>query len=86
MAAATGVPALSVADAFLAAGDHAKAIPLYRAALDKGGVDSSIANMRLGLALALAGNRPEAETAFRSVTGARAELAALWLAWLAQRS
>jgi tetratricopeptide (TPR) repeat protein len=85
MAAATGAPALAAADAFLAAGDHAKAVPLYRAALEKGGVDASIANMRLGLALALADNRPEAETAFRAVTGARAELASLWLAWLAQR-
>ena len=86
MAAATGAPALAAADAFLAAGEHSKAVPLYRAALEKGGVDSSIVNMRLGLALALADNRPEAEAAFRSVTGARSELASLWLAWLAQRS
>jgi tetratricopeptide (TPR) repeat protein len=85
MAAATGAPALAVADAFLASGDHAKAVPLYRAALQKGGVDPGTANMRLGLALALADNRAEAETAFRSVTGTRAELASLWLAWLAQR-
>lgn len=85
MAAATGAQALAAADASLAAGDHAKAVPLYRAALLKGGVDANVANMRLGLALALADNKPEAEAAFRSVTGARAELASLWLAWLAQR-
>jgi hypothetical protein len=60
-------------------------VPLYRAALQKGGVDPGIANLRLGLALALADNRAEAETAFRAVTGTRAELASLWLAWLAQR-
>jgi hypothetical protein len=86
LAATSGAPALAAADAFLASGDHAKAVPLYRAALQKGGVDASVANMRLGLALALADNRAEAETAFRSVTGAQAELASLWLAWLAQRS
>jgi hypothetical protein len=85
LAAATGAPALAAADAFLASGDHAKAVPLYRAALQKGGVDPGIANLRLGLALALADNRAEAETAFRAVTGTRAELASLWLAWLAQR-
>jgi tetratricopeptide (TPR) repeat protein len=85
LAAATGAPALAAADAFLAAGDHAKAVPLYRAAIQKGGVDAGVANLRLGLALALADNRAEAETAFRAVTGSRAELASLWLAWLAQR-
>lgn len=85
LAAATGAPALAAADAFLAAGEHAKAVPLYRAALQKGGVDAGIVNLRLGLALALADNRAEAETAFRAVTGSRAELAALWLAWLSQR-
>jgi hypothetical protein len=86
LAAATGAPALAAADGSLASGDYGKAIPLYRAALQKDGVDASIVNMRLGLALALSDNRAEAETAFRSVTGARAELASLWLAWLAQRS
>jgi hypothetical protein len=85
LAAATGAPALAVADAVLASGDHAQAIPLYRAALEKGGVDPNLVNTRLGLALALADNRTEAETAFRAVTGPRAELASLWLAWLAQR-
>jgi hypothetical protein len=38
------------------------------------------------MALALAGQRAEAEAAFRSVTGPRAELASLWMLWLAQRA
>jgi hypothetical protein len=38
------------------------------------------------MALALAGNRAEAEAAFKAVTGARAELASFWLTWLAQRA
>ena len=85
MAAATGAAALSAGDAFLAAGEHAKAAALYRAAIEKGGVDPNVANTRLGVALAMAGNRAEAEPAFRAVTGPRSELASLWLVWLSQR-
>ncbi|MDP9412641.1 MAG: hypothetical protein M3Q08_00800 [Pseudomonadota bacterium] len=86
MAAATGTAAASAADAFLAAGDYAKAATLYRAALQKGGVDPNVMNTRLGIALASAGQRAEAEAAFRAVTGTRAELASLWIALVAQRA
>jgi tetratricopeptide (TPR) repeat protein len=85
LAAANGTAALKTADAFLGYGDYAKAVELYRAALQKGSVDAGLANTRLGIALALAGNRAEAEAAFRAVSGARAELASYWLAWLARR-
>jgi hypothetical protein len=85
MAAANGALALTIGDAFFGYGDHAKAVTLYRAALSKGGVDTNVGNTRLGMALALAGNRAEAETAFKAVTGPRADIASLWLAWLAQR-
>lgn len=85
LAAATGADALAVADATYAAGDYAKAAELYRAAVQKGGVDPNLASQRLGMALALAGRRAEAEAALRSVTGPRAELSSLWLTWLAQR-
>jgi hypothetical protein len=85
LAAATGTPALAAADSFLAQGNYATAASLYRAALQKGSVDAGTANTRLGIALAMAGQRAEAETAFRGVTGPRAELAALWLAWLGRR-
>jgi tetratricopeptide (TPR) repeat protein len=86
LAAATGTDALSVGDALLSAGDYAKASTLYSAAVQKGGVDLNVANTRLGIALAMAGQRSEAEAAFRAVTGQRAYLASLWLAWLAQRA
>ena len=85
LAAATGAPALEAGDQQLSFADYAAAIELYRAALQKGGIDPGIANTRLGIALALAGQRAEAEAAFRAVTGSRAELAGLWLAWLAGR-
>src|SRR3954447_20985188 len=85
MAAPTGVTALKLGDAYYGYGDYAKAIELYRAAQSKGGVDASTVQLRLGMALAMAGNRAEAETAFHAVTGSRADLAACWLSWLNQR-
>lgn len=85
-AAATGTAALEAGDQHLSFGDYVAAAELFRAAVAKGGVDPAVANTRLGVALALANRRAEAETAFRAVTGPRAELAALWLAWLGQRS
>jgi tetratricopeptide (TPR) repeat protein len=85
-AAATGAPALDAGDQALSFGDYAGAAELYRAAVLKGGADSDAANLRLGIALALAGRATEAEAAFRSVSGSRTELANLWLIWLGQRS
>ena len=85
-AATTGAAAVAAGDALLAAGEHAKAADQYRAALQKGSVDSALVQNRLGMALALAGQNAEAETALRSVTGPRAGLANYWLLWLAQRT
>ena len=76
---------MRLADAYYGYGQYADAAELYRAALQKGG-DAGLVNMRLGTALAMAGQRAEAEAAFRAVTGPRAELARLWLLWLARRS
>ena len=86
MAAATGAPALEAGDLFLSAANYTAAADMFRAALQKGGIDPGVANTRLGIALALAGRRAEAEAAFRAVTGPRAQLASLWLAWLANRA
>lgn len=85
LAAATGTPALRTGDAFLGYGRYPEAIALYRAALLKGGVDANVVNTRLGIALALGGQRAEAETAFRAVTGPRAEIAQFWMLWLQRR-
>ena len=83
---ATGAGSLAAADAYLAQANHAKAAELYTAALAKGVADTALVQNRLGMALALAGRRPEAEAALRSVTGPRAGLANYWLLWLARRS
>jgi hypothetical protein len=86
LGAGTGSAALKVADAYFGYGEYAKAATLYRAALTKGGVDANLVNTRLGMALALAGNKAEAEAAFKAVGGARADLAGYLLLWLQQRS
>lgn len=81
----TGSLALKTADAYLGYGEYAKAIPLYRTALTKSGVDLGTVNTHLGMALALSGDKAGAEAAFRAVTnGPRAPLAAIWLLWLTQ--
>jgi len=85
LAAATGATARAAADAHFGHGQYGEAAELYAAALQKGGEDADLVNTRLGAALALAGRRPEAEAALRAVAGARAGLAAFWLAWLARR-
>jgi Flp pilus assembly protein TadD len=84
-AAAAGAPARTAADAHFAFGQYGEAAELYRLALQKGGEDANLVNLRLGAALALAGRRPEAEAALRATTGPRADLAGFWLAWLARR-
>lgn len=85
LAAASGAPALAAGDAQFGFGNHAEAVELYRAALQKGGEDPNLVNSRLGAALALAGQRAEAEAALRAVTGPRADLAGFWLTWLSSR-
>lgn len=83
-AAATGKPAASTANAFLGYGDYAKAVALYRIALQKGGVDANEVNTRLGIALARSGDKAGALEAFGKVNGAgvRKQIADLWTVWL----
>jgi tetratricopeptide (TPR) repeat protein len=86
LAGSNGQAALDLGDIYYNYGQYADAATLYRAALQKG-ADASIANLRLGAALALAGNRAEAETAFRAVgAGSRQELAQYWLVFLSTRT
>ncbi len=82
LAAATGAAALAAGDAHFGFGQYAEAIELYRAALQKGGEDADLVNSRLAAALALAGQRAEAEAALAAITGTRTELAGFWRAWL----
>lgn len=85
LASGTGSAVLKMGDAYYGYGDYAKAAEFYRAAMTKGGVDAGTAQLRLGMALAMGGDRPGAEAAFHAVTGAKSDLAGYWLSWLAQR-
>ncbi len=82
MAAPTGREARIAGDTFYAYGEYAQAAELYRAALQKGGEDANLLNIRLGASLAGARQTAEAQAAFRAVTGPRQPLAAYWLMWL----
>lgn len=81
--APTGKAAKGTADGYLGYGEDAKAVTLYRLALQKGGVDNDEVNTRLGIALARSGQKEEAKNAFSAVTaGPRADIAKFWLLWL----
>jgi tetratricopeptide (TPR) repeat protein len=82
----TAAQARAAGDTLLSLGRHAEAAEMYRLGLTRVGEDPGLLNMRLGIALAQAGQRAEAETAFRAVTGSGTELAALWQVWLARRA
>ncbi len=86
LAGTTARAAMGTGDAYLGYGDHAKAATMYRAALGKSGVDTNLANLRLGVALARAGDKAGATTAFNAVSGPRAGIARLWLTWLETRA
>lgn len=85
-AAPTARLARVVGDVLYGYGRYGEAADLYRAALTKTGEDRNLINLRLGAALAMAGQRAEAETALRAATGSAEGLAQLWLAWLSRRT
>jgi tetratricopeptide (TPR) repeat protein len=85
-ASATGRVASATGDAYLAYGQDAKAIALYKTALTKGGVDVDAVNTRMGIALMRSGDKAGSRAAFSAVKGARADIAAFWLLWLDQQA
>ena len=74
---------LRIGDAYYGAGNYAKAAENYRQAAAKG-ADANVANLRLGEALAMAGDKAGASAALSKVGGSQAELAKFWLVY-AQR-
>ncbi|QIK96101.1 hypothetical protein G7076_06240 [Sphingomonas sp. HDW15A] len=74
---------IDAGDSLFGAGSYAQAAKLYRAAVPK---DANLANLRLGMALARAGDKPGAEAALNAVTGPSQSLARFWLLWLATRN
>ena len=86
LAAASARQAMVTAEAYYGYGDYAKAAELFRAALGKDGVDKDLANLRLGMSLARAGDKAGAEAALKSAGGAQAEVAKLWLTYVATKA
>lgn len=84
--AATAAPAMRAGDGFLDSGEFAQAATLYRAALTKPGVDKDLANLRLGIALAQAGDKAGATTALQAVGGSQAQIAQYWMTYVATRT
>ncbi|MES2421562.1 MAG: hypothetical protein V4595_09720 [Pseudomonadota bacterium] len=81
--AANGKLAAGTADAYLGQNNYAKAVELYRVALQKGGVDADDVNLHMGIALARSGDKAGAATAFAAVKGSpKADVAGLWNTWL----
>ena len=83
---ATAKAAMDAGDAYYGIGAYAEAAPLYRAALGKSGADANLANLRLGMALARAGDKAGATAALSALTGPQTETAKYWLTWLATQA
>ncbi len=80
----TGRMAKATGDGYLGYGQNAKAIEMYKLALEKGGIDVAEVNTRIGIALSRSGDKAGAEAAFNAVQGGkRADIAKFWLAHLA---
>lgn len=84
LAGASGKAMIDAGDALYGVGAYAEAVPLYRAALTKGG-DAGLANLHLGMALARSGDTAGAKAALAAVTGPNAEIARYWSLWLATK-
>lgn len=81
LARGNGKAMIDAGDALYGVGAYAEAVPLYRAALTKGG-DASLANLHLGMALARSGDKAGATAALNAVTGVNADVARYWRLWL----
>jgi hypothetical protein len=75
--------ASQTADAYLGQGDYAKAIPLYKLALQKGVANANQVNLHLGIAEARSGDKASAATTLGAVqAGPDKDVAQLWQTWI----
>ena len=84
--AVNGMALLRIGDRYYGMGNYAKAVELYRMAMGKPGVDSALANLHIGMALARAGDKAGAATALNAVSGPRADIAKYWLLYVNQKA
>lgn len=85
LAKSSGREAMDAGDTLYGLGAFAEAAPLFKAAAAKGGVDANLANLRLGMALARAGDKAGATAALNAVGGPQANTAKYWLIWLSSQ-
>jgi tetratricopeptide (TPR) repeat protein len=78
--AKVGSAYMRIGDAYYGAGNYAKAAEMYRQAGAKG-ADANVANLRLGEALAMSGDKAGAAAALGKVTGSQSEIAKFWLVY-----
>jgi tetratricopeptide (TPR) repeat protein len=76
---------MRIGDNFVALGDYSNAVQAYKLAMARSDGDAALANLHIGMALALSGDKAGATAAFNAVTGPRAGIAQYWLAYLAQK-
>lgn len=69
---------IGIGDRYYALGNYAKAAATYQSALAKPGVDTNVANLHIGMALARAGDKAGAAAALGKVGGSLAEVAKFW--------
>lgn len=86
VAAPTSRAAMTTAEAYYGYGEYQKAADLFRAALGKQGVDKDVANLRLGMSLARVGDKAGATAALNAAGGTQAEIAKLWLTYVATKA
>jgi len=79
---ATFKSVLSTGDVYYGYGQLQQAADMYKLAMTKPGADAGVANLRLGAALAQAGNKEGAKAAFSAVTGPEAGIAQYWMVLL----
>jgi tetratricopeptide (TPR) repeat protein len=84
--AQNGTALLRIGDRYAAMGDYTKAVEAYRLSIGKPGVDTAVANLHIGMALARAGDKAGATAALNAVSGPRADIAKYWLLYVQQRS
>lgn len=84
--ATSGMALLRIGDRYYGMGDYAQAAGLYRQAMGKSGVDSSVANLHLGMALAQSGDKAGATAALNAVTGQYADIAKFWLLYVQSKA
>jgi tetratricopeptide (TPR) repeat protein len=83
--ATSGMALLRIGDRYYGMGNYAKAAELDRQAKARG-VDSSLADLHLGMALARAGDKAGATSAFNGVTGSLSDVAKFWMIYVQQHA